>query len=154
MIAQNSLLKYDPMLHVFLTYETEEFDEFKQPRKSLNSTEGSSIPLTSLKNLQLNDAFAYLYGSIKAKLFDTAEPEELQIGIKLNDILKQINEYTPFIEKSIESLENRLGFAKQCINFNTEINDYIKNANYNTDCKELVDIILNYQSNQSLLSSV
>jgi len=153
MLAQNFLLKHDPMLLVFLTYDTEEFEEFKRSHKSTND-KGSSIPLTSLKNLQFNDTFAYLYGSIKAKFFDTPEPEELQIGIELDDILKKINEYMPFIDKSIESLEDKLAFSKLCINFSAEINDYIQNTNYSIDSKELVDIISDYQSKQSIISSV
>eukprot|EP00826_Nyctotherus_ovalis_P003490 TRINITY_DN10711_c0_g1_i6.p1 TRINITY_DN10711_c0_g1~~TRINITY_DN10711_c0_g1_i6.p1 ORF type:complete len:161 (-),score=31.34 TRINITY_DN10711_c0_g1_i6:507-989(-) len=154
MLAQNSLLKHDPTLFVFLTYDTDEFEEYKQAHKSASNHEGASIPLASLKNFQLNDTFSYLYDSIKAKLFDAAEPEEVQISIPLDDILKRINEYVPFIDKNIELLDHSISFSKHCLSSSKEITDCLQYTNSSTDSKELIDIISDFQIKQSSTASV
>lgn len=154
MLAQNSLLKHDPTLFVFLTYDTDEFEEYKQAHKSTSNHEGASIPLASLKNFQLNDTFSYLYGSIKAKLFDAVEPEEVQISIPLDDLLKKIDEYIPFIDKNIELLDHSIGFSKHCLSSSKAITDCLQHAKFSADSKELVDIISEFQLKQSSIASV
>ncbi len=111
MLGKHSLLKYDPTFKVFLTCEDpEEFERSKQDPRCQAAE--SSIPMNSLRRFQLHDTFNYLYSSIKSKLFDKSEPEEIQIGPKLDEILEKIAKYVPFLEKSIYVLEESLRYQK------------------------------------------
>ncbi len=111
MIGKHSQLKYDPSFRMFLTCESaEDFEHYKEDPRI--GAEPSSIPLASLKRLQLQDTLSYICSSIRTKLFDKGEPEELRLGSRLEEVLDKIAHYVPFLEKSIAVLEEHLAYQK------------------------------------------
>lgn len=112
MLAKHPIVKYDPTFKIFLTCEdADEFESFKS--NCTAQSKESSIPIASLKKLQLQDTFNYFYSSLKTKYLDTSEPEEVQTGLKLEEISAKILKYVPVLEKHIALVEGRVSYSKK-----------------------------------------
>jgi hypothetical protein len=114
MLARHTLIKYDPTVKRFLTCEnSEEFEQYKNDPREF--TAEASIPVESLKKLQIQDTIKYLYSSLKSRLFESSEPQETQAGLELDVIADKIAKYMPFLDKSVKLLEENMEFAKQYV---------------------------------------
>lgn len=153
MLASNPLIKHDPSLFVFLTSKDRtQFDQYKQDNQPITLEQLPSIPLTLIKNLQFNDTINFFYDSIKGKIIDKPEPEELKINLDLGVTLVKIQQYTIFLNKNISLLETSLKFKKHYVNYNDEITHCIKSIN--VDKPELTKSIKEIESFQSMKSSL
>ena len=106
------MIKQDDTFKAFLTCEdSEKFEKYKN--NSSKAIGGSSIPMESLKKLQIQDTFNYFYSSFKTKYFDTSEPQEIQTDLKFDEIKTKILKYLSVIERQISLLEGRINFNKK-----------------------------------------
>jgi len=114
MLAQHPLMRHNTIFKRFLTCEnSDEFEDFKN--NSSYAYGDSSIVVNSLKKFNIQDSFSYLYSAFKTKYFDSAEPEEMQTSLELDDISARISKYLPIIEKYIGLLNCEIKFYKEHI---------------------------------------
>lgn len=133
-LSRHSEIKLDPTFRFFLTCEkSDEFEKLKNDPMQYNTE--SSIAVSSLKKLQIHDAFNYLYSSIKSKYFDKSEPEEMQTVLKLTEIGNHISKYQPIIDKMIKALEQRIKFTEKFVTEQEDIANMLENLEESEDPK-------------------
>jgi len=115
-ISHDNLLREDETFKLFLTCESrEEFEQWK------NSKKQNETPTTTFDTPSFYDSFNYIYSSLKAKFINTKEPEELQLGEKLEENLVKTTQYLSFIHKSLKMLEEKEVFLKRCLAYEESI---------------------------------
>lgn len=120
MLARHPVINTDPIFKLFLTcVDSNEFEKIKTDENE--STKESSIAVTSIKQLKFQDTFNYLYSSIKNKIFDKTEPQEIQIAIKLDEVSDKITKYLQIIDKLVQMIEQNVIFNKNAINYQEEL---------------------------------
>jgi len=149
-ISNHPIIKYNPIFKAFLTYEdTEEFEDYKQELLSQPGEE--SIPMHSLKNLQLHDTFNYFYTSFKAKYSDTSVPEEMQIGLRLEEISSEILKYLPVLESYVKLIEKKIDFYKECAQEESNLIDEFEIIQEdNSELGKVIGGIISYNKGHSL----
>ena len=106
MLGRNTVLKYDLSLKVFLTCENqEEFAKWKNEHKQEINKGMFNIEMRNGANF--NDALDFICNSLKTRFFTKLEPEEIKIGGKLDDNLRKIIQYLPFLDKNIKLIEEK-----------------------------------------------
>jgi hypothetical protein len=146
-LSKHPMIKYDSIFKAFLTHE--EFEKYKQ--ECLSKPGEQSIPMHSLKNLQLQDTFNYFYSSLKTRYFDTIEPEEVQTGLKLEEISAKILNYTPILEKYIGLMETRISFNKKYAGDEVNlINEFENIQGENSELNKVICGVINYNREFSL----
>ncbi len=108
-LARHTLIKYNWTLKYFLTCEdSDEFERFKSDPKEFAPS--SSIAVTALKDFRIKDTFNYLYSSIKTKLVEGQEPEEIKTDLALDAINSKINKYLRFLDKCIVIVSSKIAY--------------------------------------------
>jgi len=127
-LMKDTEIKHAEPLRIFLTCNNyDEFEKYKRqhPITSLTNT-SMTIPVELFKNLQIIDGIKSLFNSAKSTFIDTLEPTEFQITSTINSLMDKITKYAPFINKSIESIEENIEFYKRQAKNQHQIIDCIK----------------------------
>ena len=153
-LAQHSLIKYDSTFKFFLTSEdTEEFEKLKNDPQQFSGE--SSIAVTSLKKLQLQDTFNFLYSTIKSRYFDKSEPQEIQTALKLAEICGKINKFLPILDKRIALLESRIAFNKIFASGNEDLASSLEDLQEeDPDLEKVINDSAEYHMKYGFLSKV
>jgi hypothetical protein len=126
LLAKHTLIKYDPTLKFFLTYEN--YEEFERVKNSQNEVvEADSTGSNGGRNLGIKDTFNYLYSSIKTKLGD---PQSTKSDIQLDEINEKSVKHISFLNKIIGLTSSRIAYQRKKAEEQLELS---------TACKEIKD---------------